>query len=105
MIAEKCRGALSIRKIESHIRREQPTITPHKRYCREVLKYDLIQADFSKHELTKRFNVYLNFTITARTNSSVYKLELTNRQEEIYELIKPMHDSGLGYKGIAKRLT
>ena len=104
MITEKCRGAISNREIESHIRREQPTITPHKRYCRVVLKHDLTQADFSKHELTKRFNVYLNFTVTCRTNSLIYKLEPTSRQEEIYELIKSMHDSGLGYRRIAKRL-
>ena len=63
-------------------------------YCRVVLK----------HDLTKRFNVYLNFTFTCRTNSLVYKRELTSRQEEIYELIKSMHDSGLGYRRIAKRL-
>ena len=34
----------------------------------------------------------------------VYKRELTSRQEEIYELIKSMQDSGLGYRRIAKRL-
>ena len=50
-----------------------------------------------------RFNVYLNFTDTCRTNLMVYKRELTNRQEEICELIKSMHDSGLGYRLIAKR--
>ena len=58
----------------------------------------------SKHELTKRFNVYLNFTVTCSVNSLVYKRELTSRQEEIYELIKSLHDSGLGYRRIAKRL-
>ena len=73
-------------------------------HCRVVSKHELTQADFSKHELTKRFNVYLNFTVTYRTNSLVYKRELTSRQEEIYELIKSMHDSGLGYRRIAKRL-
>ena len=71
---------------------------------RVVLKHDLTQADFSKYDLTKRFNVYLNFTVTCRTNSLVYKRELTSRQEEIYELIKSLHDSGLGYRRIAKRL-
>ena len=39
MITEKCRGAISNREIESHIRREQPTITPHKRYSGVSLKY------------------------------------------------------------------
>ena len=34
----------------------------------------------------------------------MYKQELTSRQEEIYELIKSLHDSGLGYRRIAKRL-
>ena len=33
----------------------------------------------------------------------VYKRELTTRQKDIYELIKSMHDSGLGYRRIAKR--
>ena len=78
--------------------------TPNKRYCRVVLNRDLATADLSSRDLTKRFNVYLNFTVTCRTNSLVYKRELTSRQEEIYELIKSMHDSGLGYRRIAKRL-
>ena len=55
-------------------------------------------------DLTKRFNVYLNFIVTCKTNSLVYKRVLTSRQKEIYELIKSMHGSGLGYKSIAKRL-
>ena len=74
------------------------------RYCRVVLNRDLATADLSSRDLTKRFNVYLNFTVTCSTNSLVYKRELTSRQEEIYELIKSMHDSGLGYRRIAKRL-
>ena len=65
---------------------------------------DLATADLSSSDLTNRFNVYLNFTVTCRTNSLVYKRELTSRQEEIYELIKSLHDSGLGYRRIAKRL-
>ena len=72
--------------------------------CRVVLNRDLATADLSSRDLTKQFNVYLNFTVTCRTNSLVYKRELTNRQEEIYELIKSMQDSGLGYRRIAKRL-
>ena len=65
---------------------------------------DLATADLSSRDLTKRFNVYLNFTVTCMTNPSVYKRELTNIHEEIYELIKSMHDRGLGYRRIAKRL-
>ena len=34
----------------------------------------------------------------------VYKRELTSRQQEVYELIKSLHDSGLGYRRIGKRL-
>jgi len=34
----------------------------------------------------------------------VDKREFTSRQEEIYELIKSLDDSGLGYRRIAKRL-
>ena len=72
------------------------------RNCRVVLNRDLATADLSSCDLTKRFSVYLNFTGTCRTNLLVYKRELTSRQEEIYELIKSMHDSGLGYRRIAK---
>ena len=43
---------------------------------------DLATADLSSRDLTKRFNVYLNFTVTCRTNSLVYKRKLTSRQEE-----------------------
>ena len=80
--------AVGYGKIICEVSRRTYCITPHKCYCRVILKHDLTQADFSKHELTKRFNVYLNFTITWRTNSLVYKRKLTNRQEKIYELIK-----------------
>ena len=90
--------------MENHVSIFKYPPTPHKRYCRVVLNRDLATADLSSRDLTKRFNVYLNFTVTCRTNSLVYKRELTNRQEEIYELIKSMHDSGLGYRRIAKRL-
>ena len=83
---------------------ETSPLTPHKCHCRVVLNRDLATADLRSRYLTKRFNVYLNFTVTCRTNSLVYKRELTKRQEEIYELIKSMHDSGLGYRRIAKRL-
>ena len=65
---------------------------------------DLATSDLSSRDLTKRFNVYLIFTVTCRTNSLVYKRELTSRQEEIYELIKSLYDGGLGYRRIAKRL-
>ena len=34
----------------------------------------------------------------------VYKRELTSRREEIYDLIKSMHDSGLGCRRVAKKL-
>ena len=90
-------------KMEDTVCWESLPPTPNKRYCRVVLNRDLATADLSSCDLTKRFNVYLNFTVTCRTNSLVYKRELTSRQEEIYELIKSMHDSGLGYRRIAKR--
>ena len=64
-------------------------------HCRVVLNRDL----------TKRLNVYLNFTVTWRTNLLGHKRDLTSRQEDIYDLIKSMHDSGLGYRRITKRLS
>ena len=99
---KSCKEIDSERKEKQGVKNKFQSNSIHN--CRVVLKHDLTKADFSKHELTKRFNVYLNFTVTCRTNSLVYKRELTNKQEEIYELIKSMHDSGLGYRRIAKRL-
>ncbi len=90
-----------LEKNDTYNKRSNSNLFSH---CRIVLSRDLVTANLSSRYLTKRFNVNLNFTVTCRTNSLVYKRELTNRQEEIYELIKSMHDSGLGYKSIAKRL-
>ena len=91
-------------KMEETICFKKCIITPNKRYCRVVLNRDLATADLSSRDLTKRFNVFLNFIVIFRMNSLMSKRELTSRQEEIYELIKSLHDSGLGYRRIAKRL-
>ena len=99
MITKKCRGAISNREIESHIRREQPTITPHKRYC------GLSQNRFFFGEEYKQ---YLTFSVEIITNTliSAYNENVWNDEKErMHERIKSLHDSGKGYRTIPKLLN
>ena len=99
MITEKCRGAISNREIESHIRREQPTITPHKRYGRMILNRFFFGEEYKQ---------YLTFSVEITTNTliSAYNENVWNDEKErMHERIKSLHDSGKGYRTIAKLLN
>ena len=99
MITEKRRGAISNREIESHIRREQPTITPHKRYGRVSL---------NRLFLSEEYKQYLTFSVEISTNTLItqYSKHLwSDEQEHTHNRIKSLHDSGKGYRTIAKLLN
>ena len=100
MITKKCRGAISNREIESHIRREQPTITPHKRYCGvgQIGQYfsDGEYSNYLFYEVSKRFN-----NLLPEQNPTRY----SEKQLEIFRLIQSIHKDGLGYRRIAKVLN
>ena len=99
MITEKCRGAISNREIESHIRREQPTITPHKRYSRVAV---------NRLFLSEEYKQYLTFSVEISTNTLItqYSKHLwSDEQEHTHNRIKSLHDSGKGYRTIAKLLN
>ena len=99
MITEKCRGAISNREIESHIRREQPTITPHKRYC---------GSSQNRFFFGEEYKQYLTFSVEIITNTliSAYNENVWNDEKErMHQRIKSLHDSGKGYRTIAKLLN
>ena len=51
MVTEKSSGPISDRKIESNIRREQPTITPRKRYCGINLERSMVVIDYTLNSM------------------------------------------------------
>ena len=100
MITKKCRGAISSREIESHIRREQPTITPHKRY-RGVSENSLF--------LTKKTSIrYICFNVKIRFNNLISEQnpnKFSEKQYSLYRLNKTLHENGLGYRRISSYLN
>jgi len=49
---------------------------------------------------------YLEFSIEIQSNNLTYQgNEYTERQQYLYKLIKSMHDSGLGYRKISRKLN
>ena len=96
----KRRTAVSYGEIKSHIRREQPTITPHKRYCGvgQIGQYfsDGEYSNYLFYEVSKRFN-----NLLPEQNPTRY----SEKQLEIFRLVQSLHKDGLGYRRIAKVLN
>jgi hypothetical protein len=62
----------------------------------------------STDEITEpKYSHFLCFTVSVKTNKFVYfPLEkYTPQQKEIYELIKSLHDNGMGYRRISYHLN
>ena len=94
MITEKCRGAISNREIESHIRREQPTITPHKRYSRIGLKYGFLILP----------NMGYYFTNILEITTSSLSLDYINpKNKKRLDLIMKLHKMGKSNKEIVEK--
>ena len=55
--------------------------------------------------LKEKFSQYLCFTLTIGSNDLVAEQEYTEQQHQNYELIKSLHDGGMGYRKIAKYLN
>ena len=53
------------------------------------------------------FSNYLCFSLTIETNDLVYdqSVKYTSEQQEIHDLIKSLHDSGLGYRRVSHYLN
>ena len=94
-------------KMEDTICYEKCIITPHKRYSRIDLTYNLTNTDCSTYNLTNQYSTYLCFTVKHRTNKLVhYKThKYSKEQQEKHDYIKSLHDSGLRYRKISKILN
>ena len=68
---------------------------------------DLTHTDYSTGDLKNKYTNYLCFTITYRTNQLVHYQndKYSNQQKENHDLIKSLHDDGLGYRKISKILN
>ena len=50
----------------------------------------------------KKFSQYLCFTVTIRSHDLVAEQEYTEQQHQNYELIKILHDGGMGYRRVVQ---
>ena len=55
--------------------------------------------------LKEKFSQYLCFTLTIGSNDLIAEQEYTEQQHQNYELIKSLHDGGMGYRKIAQYLN
>ena len=95
----KRRTAVSYGEIESHISIFKYPLTPHKRHC------GISQNRFFFGEEYKQ---YLTFSVEISTNTLItqYSKHLwSDEQEHTHKRIKSLHDSGKGYRTIAKLLN
>ena len=53
-----------------------------------------------------KYSNYLCFTISIRTNRlGIFQEKYTSQQDELHDLIKSLHDGGMGYRKIAHYLN
>ena len=74
-------------------------LTPHKRYSRVVLSGENSEPKYSN---------YLCFVVSVQTNKLMSEyggIGYSYSQQETYDLIKSLHDGGLGYRRIAHHLN
>ena len=55
--------------------------------------------------LKEKISQYLCFTLTIGSNDLIAEQEYTEQQHQNYELIKSLHDGGMGYRKIAQYLN
>ena len=53
----------------------------------------------------EKFSQYLCFTVIIGSNDLIAEQEYTEKQHQNYELIKSLHDGGMGYRKIARYLN
>jgi len=74
---------------------------------RVVSTYNLTNTECSTYNLTNKYITYVCFTVKHRTNSLVYyqNNKYSEEQEQTHNLIKSLHESGLGYRKISQILN
>lgn len=65
------------------------------------------RVDSTDEITSSKYSHYLCFSVKVRTNKFVYfPIEkYTSQQEKIYQLIKSLHDGGMGYRKISYHLN
>ena len=99
VITSEGRGTTGECEFENHICRKKCVITPYKCHC------GISQNRFFFGEEYKQ---YLTFSVEITTNTliSAYNENVWNDEKErMHERIKSLHDSGKGYRTIAKLLN
>ena len=84
---------------ENYIRRKKLHTTPSKRYSRVSLNRSFFGEEYKQ---------YLTFSVEISTNTLItqYSKHLwSDEQEHTHKRIKSLHDSGKGYRTIAKLLN
>ena len=58
-----------------------------------------------RNEYASQYFYYLRFQVTARVNNLLHLREYTEEQQKTHNLIKSLHDGGMGYRRIAKHFN
>ena len=76
-------------------------------HSRVVSTYDLTKTDCSTYDLKSKYITYICFTVKHRINTLIHyhNDKYSEEQEQTHNLIKSLHDSGLGYRKISKILN
>ena len=99
MITGEGRGPISDGEVEYYIGRRKYPPTPHKRYRGINWNGDYFSENYSQ---------YLCFSVRFSTNRLVSDRNShlwSNAQQQMHDLIKSLHDAGMGYRKIAKHLN
>ena len=100
MIVGKGRGAICDLKVEGFIRKPNYSFIPY--FCyREIVWIGLLnhESEYANHfffEVSKQFNQQIPIQILNR---------YSDNQNEVYKIIKSLHDNGIGYRRISKTLN
>ena len=75
--------------------------------CGIDLTYDLTNTDCPTYDLKSKYDNYLCFTITYRTNKLVHYQndKYSDQQKQTHDYIKSLHDKGMSYRRITKLLN
>ena len=77
------------------------TATAEVHYTAQMPRGVIMKSAFLK----EKFSQYLCFTVTIGSNDLIAEQEYTEQQHQNYELIKSLHDGGMGYRKIAQYLN
>ena len=96
MVAGEGRGTTLEGKIKDYVSGVSSHITPHKRYRRIGEK---------SAQTLREYAQYLCFNVIVGSNDLCAEKQYTEEQQRNHDLIKSLHDGGMGYRKIADYLN